>query len=100
MASPKRIKFDFWFFVLIVSIGAVVIFLVYPLWSLLETGFRNQRTGELTLDNFERFLTTPFFRRMFRNSLFVSTTATLVGTFVGVTLAYLTTALRYGAARP
>jgi len=91
---PKKIKFDFWFFVLIVSIGAVLIFLVYPLWSLLETGFRNQRTGELTLANFDRFLTTPFFRRMFRNSMFVSTTATLFGTFIGVTLAYLTTAFK------
>ena len=94
MVNPKKLKLDFWFFVLIVSIGMVVLFLVYPLWSLLETGFRNQRTGELTLANFDRFFSNRFFRRMFVNSMFVSTTSTLFGTFIGVTLAYLTTAFK------
>ncbi|MCL2571702.1 MAG: iron ABC transporter permease [Defluviitaleaceae bacterium] len=94
MTRPKRIKFDFWFFVLVVSIGLVLLFLVYPLWSLLITGFQDQQTGDLTLSNFDRFFNTPFFFRMFRNSMFVSTTATLFGALIGVTLAYLTTAFK------
>ena len=94
MLKPSRIKFDFWFFVLIISIGLVGLFLVYPLWQLLETGFRDQRTNELTMANFDRFFRTPFFFRMFRNSMSVSILATLFGSFIGVTLAYLTTAFK------
>ena len=91
MPNPFKIRIDFWFFVLIISIGLVVLFLVYPLWSLLITGFQDTRTGEFTMYHFERFFGTRFFYMTLRRSMHVSITATFFAVVVGVLMAYLTT---------
>ncbi|MCL1787597.1 MAG: iron ABC transporter permease [Defluviitaleaceae bacterium] len=91
MGSRFKIKIDFWFFVLIIAIALVGVFLVYPLWSLLITGFQDARTGDYTMANFERFFTTRFFYMTLRRSINVSVAATSFAVVVGVLMAYLTT---------
>lgn len=91
MGKGLNIKFDFWLVVLLISIGLVVLFLVYPLGSLLVTGFQDTRTGAFTMYHFERFFGTRFFYMTLQRSMHVSITATAFAVTVGVIMAYLTT---------
>jgi len=91
MPHPFKVKIDFWFFVLIISIGLVTVFLVFPFGSLLITGFQDARTGEFTTGHFERFFRTRFFHMSLRRSMNVSVAATIFSVILGITMAYLTT---------
>jgi len=97
MSNPFKIKIDFWFFVLVLSIGLVVLFLVYPLGSLLVTGFQDVRTKEFTTGHFERFFGTRFFYMTLRRSMNVSIAATIFSVILGITMAYLTSMFKIRA---
>ena len=96
MLNLLKKKMNFWFFVLIVSIGLVGLFLVYPLFSLLITGFQETRTGVFTLEHFQRFFGTRFFNMTLRRSFNVSLTATFFAVIVGILMAFLTTVFQIG----
>jgi len=84
-------QFDFWKIVLIVSIGAVAFFMIYPLSSLFTIGFQDAQTGAFTLAHFERFFTRPFFYNAFFRSMRVSSLTTVLAVLIGSSMAYLTT---------
>ena len=69
MSKRKRIKFDFWTVTTIIIALIFTIFLVYPLFSLFFSGFKDPSTGELTLANFAKFFSkkksTPNFYKIF-----------------------------------
>jgi iron(III) transport system permease protein len=53
--KSKKLKLDFWTVITLVIVGIFALFLVYPLFSLFISSFKDPVTGALTLDNFAKF---------------------------------------------
>lgn len=94
MSKRKRIKFDFWTVTTIIIALIFTIFLVYPLFSLFFSGFKNPSTGELTLANFAKFFSKKYYYRTLGHSFLVTTCTTVLAVLIGAPLAYLTTAFK------
>jgi len=86
----KGINIDFWLIVLIVSLGLVALFMIYPLSSLFASAFQDNE-GIFSFVHFETFATRPFFYRALFRSLSVSSLTTVLAVIIGASLAYLTT---------
>lgn len=55
MTAKRKFRFDFWSVVTLVMILVFALFLVYPLFSLFISGFRDSKTNAFTMDNFVKF---------------------------------------------
>ena len=86
----SRFRVDFWLVILISSLAAVAMFVVYPLSSLFINAFQDAGTGEATLAHFETFASRPFFYQALFRSMRVSVTVTVLALLVGASMAYLT----------
>ena len=93
----RAFRLDFWTLVLIAALGAAVLFLVYPLSSLLLSAFRDVRTGYFTSAHFERFFSRPFFYRALFRSMSVTIWTTVLAVLLGASLGYLTTVYKVKA---
>ena len=87
----KRIRFDFWTAALIVSLAVAGLFIVYPLATLVVSGFQNERTGEFSTVNFETFFGRPSHFRSLFNSFNVSARTMVLAVLIGASMAYFTT---------
>ena len=87
----KDSRFDVWTLVLAVSVGVIGVLLVWPLTSIFAASVIDNRTGDLTLDNYVRVLTRPFFQTAMLNSLIVGVGGMLGALALGIPLAVLTT---------
>lgn len=89
--SSRNIKkyFDFWNIVKYVSIILLLIFLVYPLFSIIFQSFLG-KDGGLTLKYYKTFFDKPYYYRTLFNSLKVSISTTILAVLVGVPMAYIT----------
>ena len=87
----KDRKFDVWTLVLAVSVGVIGVLLVWPLSSIFSASFVDNQSGELTLGNYVRVLTRPFFQTAMLNSLIVGVGGMLGAMVLGIPLAVLTT---------
>ena len=81
---------DFWNIIKWLSLILLVLFLVYPFFSILYRSFLT-KTGGLTIENYRTFFTKAYYFRTLKNSLYVSLSATIFSIFLGVPLAYITT---------
>jgi len=91
MAS-KRV--DFWTLILVLSLAAAFLFVVYPLISLVISGFQDQHTGQFSLVNFETLATRPFFYQALFRSFSVAISTTVLAVFLGVSMAYFSSMYR------
>ncbi len=91
-----RLKTDFWFWVKALVLLVLVVFLVYPFYTLITRSFFTSKEPGLTLYNYIRFFTKPYYFRTLGNTLVVVGLATLFTTLIGVPVAYLLT--RYNIA--
>lgn len=90
--SKKGLKdyFNFWNVVKYVSILLLLLFLVYPLFSIVFRSFFNN-DGGLTLEFYKTFFTKAYYYRTLLHSIKVSFITTVLAVAVGVPLAYITT---------
>ena len=87
--TKKKIKLDFWFFVKLGVLLVMLVFLIYPFFTLISRSFFSSKEEGFTLYNYIRFFTKPYYYRTLFNSLFVSITSTLSTMVIGVPMAYL-----------
>ena len=86
-----RPALDFWTVVLLAALAIVATLLAWPLSSIFQASFLDNRTGEVTLGNYARVLGQPFFRTALVNSLIVGAGGMAGALLLGVPLAVLTT---------
>jgi iron(III) transport system permease protein len=91
MNKERRFKFDFWTIVTLVIVIVFALFLVYPLFSLFASGFKDPDTQQFTLANFAKFFQKKYYYRTLWHSFLVTTCTTALAVIIGAPLAYFTT---------
>ena len=95
-ARAQKWRPDFWFFVKLVVILALGMFIVYPFYNIITKSVFSNKVEGLTLYNFVRFFTKPYYYTALMRSILVCVFTVLFSTLVGVPIAYLMT--RYNVA--
>lgn len=95
-ARAQKWRPDFWFFVKLVVILALMLFIVYPFYTIITKSVFSNKVEGLTLYNFVRFFTKPYYYTALIRSILVCVFTVLFSTLVGVPIAYLMT--RYNVA--
>jgi iron(III) transport system permease protein len=83
---------DFWFWATWGIAILFVVFLVYPLFSLLSSSFVDTETGGFTLAHYATFFRKKYYYRSLFNSLSVTACVTVLAVLIGAPMAYLTSA--------
>ena len=91
MKTKKLFRFDFWNIITLVIVVVFALFLIYPLFSLFASGFKDSETQAFTLDNFARFFQKKYYLRTLWHSFLVTTCTTVLAVAIGAPLAYFTT---------
>lgn len=92
--NKRRFKFDFWSLTTLVIVAIFALFLVYPLFSLFISGFKDSSTGAFTLNNFMKFFERKYYYKSLLNSFAVTTLVTLLAIAIGAPLAYFMTVFK------
>lgn len=87
----RRLKLDFWFFVKAFILIALCLFIVYPFYTILTKSVFSSKVEGLTLYNFERFFTKPYYYRTLLRSLVICSFTMLFSCIIGVFIAYVMT---------
>jgi len=91
-----QVKFDFWFFTKLFVILGMCLFIVYPFYTILTKSVFSNKVEGLTLYNFVRFFTKPYYYQTLLRSLLVCGITVVTTTLIGVPIAYVMT--RYNVA--
>jgi len=91
-----KVKLDFWFFTKFFVIASMCLFIVYPFYTILTKSVFSNKVEGLTLYNFVRFFTKPYYYQTLIRSLVVCSITVLTTTVIGVPIAYVMT--RYNVA--
>ena len=70
-APRRKLKLDFWFFVKAVVLVSLCLFIVYPFYTILTKSVFSNKVEGLTLYNFVRFFTKPYYYQTLIRSLVV-----------------------------
>lgn len=92
-SAPRRNLtkyFNFWNFVKYGSLLLLLVFLVYPFFSVIIHSFLDS-DGGFTLASYKTFFTKPYYYRTLWNSLATSGLSTIFAVLLGVPIAYITT---------
>ena len=89
--SQRRIKLDFWFFVKAFVLIALCMFIVYPFYTILTKSVFSTKVEGLTLYNFNRFFTKPYYYRTLIRSIVICSLTMLFSCVIGVFIAYVMT---------
>lgn len=84
----KSKKPDFWFWVKAIVIVFMLLFLIYPFFTLITRSFFSAKETGVTLANYQRFFTKKYYYSALGRSLQVSGIATITTLLVGVPMAY------------
>ena len=87
----KKFKLDFWNVVIIGIFLIFAICLIYPLFSLFFSSFKDSNTGEFTLSNFVQFFSKKYYYESLWRSFSVTIITTILTIIIGVPLAYVMT---------
>lgn len=91
-----RVKLDFWFFTRLLVILGMCLFIVYPFYTILTKSVFSNKVEGITLDNFVRFFTKPYYYQTLLRSMLICLVTMLTTTLIGVPIAYVMT--RYNVA--
>lgn len=91
-----KVKLDFWFFTKFFVILSMCLFIVYPFYTILTKSVFSNKVEGLTLYNFVRFFTKPYYYQTLIRSLVVCGVTVITTTIIGVPIAYVMT--RYNIA--
>ena len=86
-----KVKPDFWFFTKFFVITSMCLFIVYPFYTILTKSVFSNKVEGLTLYNFVRFFTKPYYYTTLIRSLVVCGITVLTTTLIGVPIAYVMT---------
>lgn len=89
MAKTRK-KWDFWTWTTVIIAALFALFLLYPLFSLLMTGFQDPETGAFSMVNFTRFFKKKYYYQTLLNSLKVALSVTVLAVLIGSIIAYFT----------
>ncbi len=92
----SKVKLDFWFFTKLFVILGMTLFIVYPFYTILTKSVFSNKVEGLTLYNFIRFFSKPYYYQTLLRSLVVCGVTVLTTTLIGVPIAYVMT--RYNVA--
>ncbi len=92
--TKKKFKPDFWTIITIVIALVFALFLVYPLFSLFLSGFKDSATGVLTLNNFSKFFGKKYYYQGLINSFMITVCVTILAVMIGAPMAYLMAAFK------
>ena len=87
----SRWKPDFWFFTKLIVIVVMCLFIVYPFYTILTKSVFSNKVEGLTLYNFVRFFTKPYYYQTLLRSIVVCFATVFTSTLIGVPIAYLMT---------
>ncbi len=90
------VKLDFWFFTKLTVILGMCLFIVYPFYTILTKSVFSNKVEGLTLYNFIRFFTKPYYYQTLIRSLVVCGITVVTTVLIGVPIAYVMT--RYNVA--
>lgn len=97
-APPKRkLGFEVWGAISIAIMALLLLFLVYPLWGVLQNSV--QSDGGFTLEHFTRFFTRSYYFGTIKNSLILSIAVTVLSLLLGIPFSYFYTYYRLKGAR-
>ncbi len=91
-----NVKLDFWFFTKLTVILGMCLFIVYPFYTILTKSVFSNKVEGLTLYNFIRFFTKPYYYQTLIRSLVVCGITVVTTVIIGVPIAYVMT--RYNVA--
>ncbi len=91
LRTGKKWKLDFWFFVKIFVVLTMCLFIVYPFYTILTKSIFSTKEEGITLYNFIRFFTKPYYYQTLLRSLVVCGATVIASTIIGVPTAYLMT---------
>lgn len=90
----KKFKWDFWTSITLLITLIFTLFLIYPLFSLFISGFKDPVTNQWSLTNFARFFGRKYYYQGLINSFKVTTCVTIIAIIIGVPIAYFMTAYK------
>ena len=91
-----KVKPDFWFFTKLFVILGMCLFIVYPFYTILTKSVFSNKVEGITLYNFIRFFTKPYYYQTLLRSLVICFATVVTTTIIGVPIAYVMT--RYNVA--
>ncbi len=91
LQNLKKWRPDFWFFTKVLIIAFMCLFIVYPFSTLLTKSLFSTKEEGITLYNFIRFFTKPYYYRALLRSLEVCLITVITTTIIGVPIAYVMT---------
>lgn len=86
-----KVKMDFWFFTKIIVIAALCLFIVYPFYTILTKSIFSNKVDGVTLYNFQRFFSKPYYYKSLLRSLVVCCSTMVFAAVLGVFIAYVMT---------
>ncbi|UTE72127.1 iron ABC transporter permease [Rossellomorea marisflavi] len=89
-----RFKFDFWNIMIILCLAIFVLFLVYPLSSLIINSFKSPGSDSFTWANYQTFFEKKYYYESLFNSFSITILVTIFAVLLGVPLAYLMTTMK------
>jgi iron(III) transport system permease protein len=92
--TKLKFKFDFWNIVIISIALLFAVLLVYPLFSLFISSFKDPSTGTFTLNNFDMFISKKYYYNGLLNSFRVTICVTILAVLIGAPMAYIMTAFK------
>lgn len=90
----KKIKWDFWTWVTLIIALVFTLFLIYPLFSLFLSSFKDPVTNEWSMTNFVRFFSRKYYYQGLIHSFKVTTCTTILAVAIGVPVAYFMTSYK------
>ena len=84
----KKFRIDFWTSITLIIALVFALFLVYPLFSLFLSSFKDPETGAWTLDNFLKFFSRKYYYQALGNSFLVTICVTILAICLGTPMAY------------
>ena len=82
---------DFWTFVKFLVIASMCLFIVYPFYTIITKSIFSDKVEGVTLYNFVRFFTKPYYYQPLIRSIVVCSLTVLTSTLIGVPIAYVLT---------
>lgn len=92
--TSTRLRPDFWTVITVVIALLFALFLVYPLFTLFVSSFKDPSTGAATLDNFAKFFSRKYYYNGLLNSFKVTACVTLLAIIIGAPMAYIMNAFK------
>ena len=78
-----KVKLDFWFFTRFFVIAGMCLFIVYPFYTILTKSVFSNKVEGLTLYNFVRFFTKPYYYQTLIRSIVVCSATVVTTTIIG-----------------